>query len=111
MDVAGMGPHALRKGPQFKRTAALQGDFVFHGPRRLLLKHRANKQNSWAFGASTIDMGVCKWLLILWLSLEAFEGSAIYWIGGSIHSPVWCGGRADVDLPHRPTRRTSSTQF
>ncbi|KAH9073439.1 alpha beta-hydrolase [Lactarius deliciosus] len=35
--------------PQFKRTAAIQGDFVFHGPRRLLLKHRANKQKSWGF--------------------------------------------------------------
>jgi len=35
--------------PQFKRTAALQGDFVFHGPRRFFLKHRANKQNSWGF--------------------------------------------------------------
>ncbi|KAI9454056.1 carotenoid ester lipase precursor [Lactarius psammicola] len=35
--------------PQFKRTAALQGDFVFHGPRRFLLKNRADKQKSWAF--------------------------------------------------------------
>ncbi|KAH9040242.1 carotenoid ester lipase precursor [Lactarius hengduanensis] len=35
--------------PQFKRTAAIQGDFVFHGPRRLLLKHRADKQKSWGF--------------------------------------------------------------
>ncbi|KAI9450245.1 carotenoid ester lipase precursor [Russula earlei] len=35
--------------PQFKRTAALQGDFVFHGPRRFFLKHRADKQNSWGF--------------------------------------------------------------
>ncbi|KAI9454072.1 carotenoid ester lipase precursor [Lactarius psammicola] len=34
---------------QFKRTAALQGDFVFHGPRRLFLKYRADKQKSWAF--------------------------------------------------------------
>ncbi|KAH9966977.1 Alpha/Beta hydrolase protein [Lactifluus volemus] len=34
---------------QFKRTAALQGDFVFHGPRRLFLNHRATKQNSWGF--------------------------------------------------------------
>ncbi|KAI0306653.1 Alpha/Beta hydrolase protein [Multifurca ochricompacta] len=34
---------------QYKRTAALQGDFVFHGPRRFFLKHRADKQNSWAF--------------------------------------------------------------
>ncbi|KAI0298094.1 carotenoid ester lipase precursor [Multifurca ochricompacta] len=35
--------------PQFKRTAALQGDFVFHGPRRFFLKQRASKQNSWGF--------------------------------------------------------------
>ncbi|KAH8982171.1 carotenoid ester lipase precursor [Lactarius hatsudake] len=35
--------------PQFKRTAAIQGDFVFHGPRRFLLKHRADKQKSWGF--------------------------------------------------------------
>ncbi|KAH9167333.1 carotenoid ester lipase precursor [Lactarius sanguifluus] len=35
--------------PQFKRTAALQGDFVFHGPRRYLLQHRADKQKSWGF--------------------------------------------------------------
>jgi len=35
--------------PQFKRTAALQGDFVFHGPRRFFLKNRASKQNSWGF--------------------------------------------------------------
>ncbi|KAI0248236.1 carotenoid ester lipase precursor [Lactifluus subvellereus] len=36
-------------GPQFKRTAALQGDFVFHGPRRFFLKNRASKQDSWGF--------------------------------------------------------------
>ncbi|KAI0292408.1 carotenoid ester lipase precursor [Russula brevipes] len=35
--------------PQFKRTAALQGDFVFHGPRRFFLKQRASKQRSWGF--------------------------------------------------------------
>ncbi|KAH9066827.1 carotenoid ester lipase precursor [Lactarius vividus] len=35
--------------PQFKRTAALQGDFVFHGPRRYLFQHRADKQKSWGF--------------------------------------------------------------
>ncbi|KAH9026413.1 carotenoid ester lipase precursor [Lactarius hengduanensis] len=35
--------------PQFKRTAALQGDFMFHGPRRYLLQHRADKQKSWGF--------------------------------------------------------------
>lgn len=36
-------------GPQYKRISALQGDFVFHGPRRLLLNYRASKQASWAF--------------------------------------------------------------
>ncbi|KAI9437418.1 carotenoid ester lipase precursor [Lactarius psammicola] len=35
--------------PQFKRIAALQGDFVFHGPRRLLLQNVARKQRSWGF--------------------------------------------------------------
>ncbi|KAI0265669.1 carotenoid ester lipase precursor [Gloeopeniophorella convolvens] len=34
---------------QFKRVAAIQGDFVFHGPRRFFLKNRADKQKSWAF--------------------------------------------------------------
>ncbi|KAH9034581.1 carotenoid ester lipase precursor [Lactarius pseudohatsudake] len=33
---------------QFKRIAAIQGDIVFHGPRRFLLKYQS-KQNSWAF--------------------------------------------------------------
>ncbi|KAH9030333.1 carotenoid ester lipase precursor [Lactarius pseudohatsudake] len=35
--------------PQFKRTAALQGDFVFHGPRRHFLQNLAGKQRSWGF--------------------------------------------------------------
>jgi len=35
--------------PQFKRISALQGDFVFHGPRRLLLQNVAAKQKSWGF--------------------------------------------------------------
>ena len=39
-----------RPGAQFKRTAAIQGDFVFHGPRRFFLKNRADKQKAWAFG-------------------------------------------------------------
>ncbi len=51
IDAAGAEPWLI--GPQFKRTAALQGDFVFHGPRRFFLKHRANKQNSWGFGMSS----------------------------------------------------------
>ncbi|KAI9447105.1 carotenoid ester lipase precursor [Russula earlei] len=33
----------------YKRIAAIQGDIVFHGPRRLLLRYRANKQDSWSF--------------------------------------------------------------
>jgi acetylcholinesterase len=41
-------------GPQYKRVAALQGDIVFHGPRRLLLKYQADKQNSWAFSMSNV---------------------------------------------------------
>jgi hypothetical protein len=36
-------------GAQFKRIAAIQGDIVFHGPRRFFLKYRASKQKSWAF--------------------------------------------------------------
>ncbi|KAI0053997.1 alpha beta-hydrolase [Auriscalpium vulgare] len=36
-------------GPQFKRVAAIEGDVVFHGPRRFLLKQRAAKQKAWAF--------------------------------------------------------------
>ncbi|KAI0296558.1 carotenoid ester lipase precursor [Multifurca ochricompacta] len=36
-------------GPQFKRIAAIQGDIVFHGPRRFFLTHQARKQSSWAF--------------------------------------------------------------
>ena len=37
-------------GPQSKRLAAIQGDVVFHGPRRFFLKHTAKNQNAWAFG-------------------------------------------------------------
>ena len=42
-------------GPQYKRIAAIQGDIVFHGPRRLLLKYQASKQNSWAFSMSNFS--------------------------------------------------------
>lgn len=35
--------------PQFKRIAAIQGDIVFHSPRRFFLKYQSSKQNSWAF--------------------------------------------------------------
>ena len=47
--------HADGPGAQFKRTAAIQGDFVFHGPRRFFLKNRADKQKSWAFSTSFCD--------------------------------------------------------
>lgn len=47
--------------PQYKRIAAIQGDIVFHSPRRFFLKHRSSKQNSWAFihkrGKSTPFIG------------------------------------------------------
>ncbi|KZV67946.1 carotenoid ester lipase precursor [Peniophora sp. CONT] len=36
-------------GPQFKRVAAIQGDVVFHGPRRFFVKQRGDKQPTWAF--------------------------------------------------------------
>lgn len=37
--------------PQFKRIAAFLGDFVFQGPRRLLLQQRSGKQDTWSFCA------------------------------------------------------------
>lgn len=48
----------LLLGPQFKRISAIQGDFVFHSPRRLMLKYRASKQPSWAFGTYLIGVRV-----------------------------------------------------
>ncbi|TFY75253.1 hypothetical protein EWM64_g8758 [Hericium alpestre] len=36
-------------GPQYKRIAAIQGDVVFHSPRRFFLQHLAGRQNSWSF--------------------------------------------------------------
>ncbi|VDC05628.1 unnamed protein product [Peniophora sp. CBMAI 1063] len=35
--------------PQFKRLAAMQGDFAFNAPRRFLLHQRASKQNAWSY--------------------------------------------------------------
>ncbi|KAI0041134.1 carotenoid ester lipase precursor [Auriscalpium vulgare] len=35
--------------PQFKRLAALQGDFVFQAPRRFFLQQRADKQPAFSF--------------------------------------------------------------
>ena len=55
-------------GPQYKRIAAIQGDIVFHGPRRFLLKYQADKQNSWAFSMSN--------LVLLWLSVT--ESPAVH---------------------------------
>lgn len=36
-------------GPQYKRIAAIQGDFVFHGPRRMMLQSPARKEKAWSF--------------------------------------------------------------
>lgn len=37
-------------GPQFKRIAAIQGDIVFHGPRRMMLNFNlARKEKAWSF--------------------------------------------------------------
>ncbi|TFY71900.1 hypothetical protein EVG20_g1115 [Dentipellis fragilis] len=36
-------------GPQFKRMAAVQGDIVFHSPRRFFLKHVADEVKAWSF--------------------------------------------------------------
>jgi acetylcholinesterase len=47
-----------RPGPQFKRIAAIQGDVVFHGPRRFFLKYRGGKQRSWAFSVSDLSTQV-----------------------------------------------------
>lgn len=35
--------------PQFKRIAALLGDYVFQGARRFFLQHRSAKQHTWSF--------------------------------------------------------------
>ncbi|KAI0091260.1 carotenoid ester lipase precursor [Irpex rosettiformis] len=35
--------------PQFKRLAAIQGDLLFHAPRRLLLENRSAKQPVWSY--------------------------------------------------------------
>ncbi|KAI0030033.1 carotenoid ester lipase precursor [Vararia minispora EC-137] len=36
-------------GPQYKRAAALQGDGVFHAPRRFFLQQRAGTTPAWSF--------------------------------------------------------------
>jgi acetylcholinesterase len=38
---------------QSKRVAAIQGDVVFHAPRRFFLKNVANKQKAWSFSKQT----------------------------------------------------------
>ena len=35
--------------PEFKRIAALLGDFVFQAPRRWLLDNVSGKQNTWSY--------------------------------------------------------------
>ncbi len=35
--------------PEFKRTAAFQGDVIFHAPRRLFLNQLSSRQNAWAY--------------------------------------------------------------
>ncbi|KAF5347396.1 hypothetical protein D9758_011254 [Tetrapyrgos nigripes] len=35
--------------PEYKRMAAVQGDLVFQGPRRVLLHHASQTQNTWAY--------------------------------------------------------------
>ncbi|KAI0322066.1 alpha beta-hydrolase [Amylostereum chailletii] len=35
--------------PQFKRIAAIIGDFTFQAPRRFFLNHRSAKQKTWSF--------------------------------------------------------------
>ena len=35
--------------PQFKRLAAIQGDFFFHGLRRFLLGELSGRQPTWSF--------------------------------------------------------------
>ena len=35
--------------PEFKRMAALLGDFVFQAPRRWLLDNVSGKQNTWSY--------------------------------------------------------------
>jgi acetylcholinesterase len=37
--------------PEFKRIAALLGDFVFQAPRRWLLDNVSGKQNTWSYCA------------------------------------------------------------
>jgi acetylcholinesterase len=36
-------------GPQYKRLAALIGDYTFQAPRRDLLHHTAGRQNAWSY--------------------------------------------------------------
>ncbi|KAI0091261.1 carotenoid ester lipase precursor [Irpex rosettiformis] len=35
--------------PQFKRLAAIQGDYLFQAPRRFLLQNRADRQPAWSY--------------------------------------------------------------
>ncbi|KAJ3551121.1 hypothetical protein NM688_g4916 [Phlebia brevispora] len=42
--------------PQYKRLAAIQGDLIFQGPRRLLLQERSGKQNAWSYLSKRMKM-------------------------------------------------------
>ena len=35
--------------PEFKRIAAILGDFVFQAPRRFFLHNASGKQNTWSY--------------------------------------------------------------
>ena len=86
--------HADQKliGPQFKRVAALQGDFVFHGPRRFFLKHRANKQDSWGFSSSSFTLRHVIAGANTSLSLEASQVYAFHRVGETTSDPFACSG-------------------
>jgi hypothetical protein len=42
--------------PQFKRIAALIGDYAFQGPRRFFLQHRSEKQPVWSYRTCASDV-------------------------------------------------------
>lgn len=49
--------------PEFKRIAALLGDFVFQAPRRWLLDNVSGKQNTWSY--CTLALFPCSRALVL----------------------------------------------
>ena len=48
--------------PQFKRIAAVHGDWLFHGPRRLLLDSASDKRTAYNFCASFLVVHIMKTL-------------------------------------------------